>query len=195
MKTVILTAAVLVSFFALGACGRDDYSDTKKDTPGTTRDTGSTRDSSATRNTSATGDTAKRSSTETAASERPAQGKSGGTTSTGTAEPTKTKETAASSATSQSTGGSKTSTAPNGRSTVASATRSDKDPTSPTKSQTIEGTLLKVEGDSYLVKDIAGKEVKLTADANTKKDGNLTIGDRIVARFEDPGVLTSIKKR
>ena len=54
---------------------------------------------------------------------------------------------------------------------------------------------MKVEGDSFLVKDISGKEVKLTADANTKKDGNLTIGDKIVARLEDRGILSSINKR
>ena len=45
------------------------------------------------------------------------------------------------------------------------------------------------------MKDISGKEVKLMADSNTKKDGNLTIGDRVVARTEDRGTLASINKR
>jgi hypothetical protein len=188
MKTTILLAiALLFSLFTLSACGRDDYSDTKKDTAPTTRDTSATRD------------TPKQSSTETSsgASSREAgeKGKSGAVTGSGGAESVKTKERSASSGTSAATGGSTTSNSPDGRSTVASATRSDKDQTSVTKSQTIEGLLLKIEGDSFLVKDISGKEVKLTADSNTKKDGNLTIGDRIVARVEDRGTLASINKR
>jgi uncharacterized protein YdeI (BOF family) len=61
---------------------------------------------------------------------------------------------------------------------------------------TIEGTVLKIEGDSYLVKDLSGNEVKLRADDKTKKDGNLTVGDRILARLEGPGVAaSSITKR
>ena len=61
---------------------------------------------------------------------------------------------------------------------------------------TIEGVLLKIDGDSYLVKDLSGNEVKLRADDKTKKDGNLTVGDRILARLEGPGVAaSSITKR
>ena len=61
---------------------------------------------------------------------------------------------------------------------------------------TIEGTVLKIDGDSYLVKDLAGNEVKLRADNKTKKDGNLTVGDKIMARLEGPGVAAaSITKR
>ena len=62
--------------------------------------------------------------------------------------------------------------------------------------QTIEGVLLKIDGDSYLVKDLSGNEVKLRADNKTKKDGNLTVGDRILAQLEGPGVVaSSITKR
>jgi hypothetical protein len=61
---------------------------------------------------------------------------------------------------------------------------------------TIEGVLLKIDGDLYLVKDLSGNEVKLRADTKTKKDGNLTVGDRILARLEGPGVAaSSITKR
>jgi hypothetical protein len=200
MKTAILATALLFSFFLLSACGRDDYSETKKDTS----DTSATRDTGAARDTSATRDTAKRSSTGTsttgtsngaASREGGEKGKSGAVTSSGTGEPVKTKETTAPRAATSSAEKSKTSNGIGERSTVASASRSDKDQTSMLKSQTIEGVLLKVEGESFLVKDIAGKEVKLTADANTKKDGNLTIGDKVVARLEDEGILTSITKR
>ena len=62
--------------------------------------------------------------------------------------------------------------------------------------QTIEGVVLKIDGDLYLVKDLAGNEVKLRADSKTKKDGNLTVGDKILARLEGPGVAaSSITKR
>ena len=62
--------------------------------------------------------------------------------------------------------------------------------------QTIEGVVLKIDGDSYLVKDLAGNEVKLRADKKTKKDGNLTVGDKILARLEGPDVAAaSITKR
>jgi uncharacterized protein YdeI (BOF family) len=61
---------------------------------------------------------------------------------------------------------------------------------------TIEGVLLKIDGDSYLVKDLSGNEVTLRADNKTKKDGNLTVGDRIMARLEGAGVAaSSITKR
>ena len=62
--------------------------------------------------------------------------------------------------------------------------------------QTIEGVVLKIDGDSYLVKDLAGNEVKLRADKKTKKDSNLTVGDKILARLEGPDLAAaSITKR
>ena len=55
---------------------------------------------------------------------------------------------------------------------------------------------MKIDGDSYFVKDLAGNEVKLRADSKTKKDGNLTVGDKILARLEGSGVVaSSITKR
>ncbi len=187
MKNTIGVAALFFSFLMLSACGRDEnYSDTKKDTSGTTRDTSATRDTSRTTSTETSG---------VAANREGEQGKSGASTGSSTPERAKTKDTSASAGTSQNSGGSVTSGSADGRSTVASATPRDKDQTSLIKSQTIEGVLLKIEGDSFVVKDISGKEVKLTADSNTKKDGNLTIGDRIVARVEDRGTLASINKR
>jgi hypothetical protein len=48
--------------------------------------------------------------------------------------------------------------------------------------QSIEGEVLRSEGNYYVVKDISGKEVRLYIDKNTKIDGNLTAGDKIIAR-------------
>jgi uncharacterized protein YdeI (BOF family) len=80
-------------------------------------------------------------------------------------------------------------TAPGAQKTVAEEIASN-------RMLTIEGELLKIEGDTYLVKEISGTEVKLRADNKTKKDSNLTIGDKIVARLEGPGVAAaSITKR
>jgi hypothetical protein len=189
MRNPALTTALLLSFFIFSACGRDEtYSDTKKEAPST----------SATQSTGAASDSAKQSSTKTsggaASRDLGEKVKSGPVTSSETAEPLKTKDTTAPSV---ATSGAekKTGKGIGERSSVATTTRSDKDQTRMTKSQTIEGEVLKIEGESFLVKDISGKEVKLTADSKTKKDSNLTIGDRIIARIEDRGILTSINKR
>jgi uncharacterized protein YdeI (BOF family) len=45
----------------------------------------------------------------------------------------------------------------------------------------IEAKLLTITNDVYLVKDISGKEIRLQVDADTWKDGNITIGDSILA--------------
>jgi hypothetical protein len=47
--------------------------------------------------------------------------------------------------------------------------------------QSIEGEVLRAEGNYYVVKDISGKEVRIYIDKNTKIDGNLTAGDKIIA--------------
>jgi hypothetical protein len=48
----------------------------------------------------------------------------------------------------------------------------------------VEGRVVKIEGDSYLVKDISGREVRLHVDDRTSKDGNITIGDTVQARID-----------
>ena len=48
--------------------------------------------------------------------------------------------------------------------------------------QTLEGEVLRFEGNYYVVKDMTGKQVRLYTDTTTKIDGNLSPGDRIVAR-------------
>jgi uncharacterized protein YdeI (BOF family) len=51
----------------------------------------------------------------------------------------------------------------------------------PPQPQTIEGVVQRLEGTDYVVKDLSGKEVRLNVDRNTRLDGNITAGDRIVA--------------
>ena len=49
----------------------------------------------------------------------------------------------------------------------------------------IEGDLLRVEGEHYFVMGQDGKEVRLYTDRYTKKTGNISQGDRIVAIVND----------
>jgi len=60
-------------------------------------------------------------------------------------------------------------------------------------SQTIQGNLLKIEGEFYVVKDAAGKEVRLHVDKSTKLEGMLKTGDKIQAEATDKGHALSIK--
>jgi hypothetical protein len=67
-----------------------------------------------------------------------------------------------------------------------------------TYSQAVEGEVLKIDGDSYFVRDISGKEVRLHVDRNTKKDSNITVGDEILARMDEswsPGHAEFLSKR
>jgi uncharacterized protein YdeI (BOF family) len=54
--------------------------------------------------------------------------------------------------------------------------------------ETIEGELLRIDKDIYVVKDVSGKEVSLLVDKDTKVDGNIAAHDQIVAQ------ATAIKK-
>jgi hypothetical protein len=58
---------------------------------------------------------------------------------------------------------------------------------------TLEGDLLKVDGEFYTVKDIAGKEVKLHVNKETTMEGSYKIGERIVAEMTPEGHALSIK--
>jgi uncharacterized protein YdeI (BOF family) len=50
------------------------------------------------------------------------------------------------------------------------------------KAESIEGEVLRIEGDIYVVKDTSGKEVRLHVDKSTKIDGNITAKDLIIAK-------------
>lgn len=60
-------------------------------------------------------------------------------------------------------------------------------------SQTIQGDLLKIEGEFYVVKDAAGQEVRLHVDKTTRLEGALKAGDKIEAQATDKGHAVSIK--
>lgn len=60
-------------------------------------------------------------------------------------------------------------------------------------SQTIQGDLLKIEGEFYVVKDAAGKEVRLHVDKTTRLEGALKAGDKIEAQATDKGHAVSIR--
>ena len=51
-------------------------------------------------------------------------------------------------------------------------------------SHMIEGKVVRIDGESYLVKDISGREISLHVDGRTAKDGNITIGDVVHARID-----------
>jgi nucleoid-associated protein YgaU len=55
--------------------------------------------------------------------------------------------------------------------------------------ETIEGELLRIDGGIYVVKDLAGKEVSLLVDNDTKIDGNIAAHDKVVA------TATAMKKQ
>ena len=61
-------------------------------------------------------------------------------------------------------------------------------------SQTVKGDLLKIDGEYYVVKDTAGKEVRLHVDKTSQLDGTLKAGDKIEAQATDKGHASSIKQ-
>jgi uncharacterized protein YdeI (BOF family) len=52
--------------------------------------------------------------------------------------------------------------------------------------QTIEGEVLLINSDHYVIRDLSGREVRLHIDKSTQLDGNLTPGDKVVARVVSP---------
>lgn len=58
----------------------------------------------------------------------------------------------------------------------------------------IRGEVLKMEGNSYLVKDETGKEIRMTVDKDSKVDQAFQVGDMITAQVSDQGVITVITK-
>ncbi len=63
-------------------------------------------------------------------------------------------------------------------------------------SQTVKGDLLRIDGEFYVVKDAAGKEVRLHVDNTTKLEGvPLKAGDKIEAQATEKGHALSINKQ
>ena len=59
--------------------------------------------------------------------------------------------------------------------------------------RTIEGEVLRVEGDNCFVRGQDGKEVRLHFDENTENPGNIKAGDRIQAKVDDQDHALSIR--
>ena len=60
--------------------------------------------------------------------------------------------------------------------------------------QTIKGDLLKIDGEFYVVKDTAGKEIRLHVDKTSQLDGTFKAGDKIEAQATDKGHASFIKQ-
>jgi len=52
-------------------------------------------------------------------------------------------------------------------------------------SSLIEGEILEIDGSSYFIKEKTGGKVRLQVDGKTWKDGNITVGDSILATIDD----------
>jgi hypothetical protein len=49
----------------------------------------------------------------------------------------------------------------------------------------IQGDVLRVEGDTYFIRELGGEELSLRADATTTKAEKIQVGDRIEAKFDE----------
>ena len=58
---------------------------------------------------------------------------------------------------------------------------------------TVKGTLMRVDGEHYWVKDTDGKEIRLHVDASTKLD-KVVKGDRVKAYITDTGHTTTLQR-
>ena len=58
----------------------------------------------------------------------------------------------------------------------------------------VEGTVSKIEGEFYFVKDKAGKEVKGHFNDKTKKTGDIKVGSMVEIYIDDKGHTTEIKE-
>jgi hypothetical protein len=59
--------------------------------------------------------------------------------------------------------------------------------------QTVNGDLLKIDGEFYVVKDMAGKEIRLHVDKTTAVDGAIKVGDKVEAQATEKNHAASIR--
>ena len=62
-----------------------------------------------------------------------------------------------------------------------------------TPAYTVEGSVLKVEGDFFVVKDDSGKEMRLQTGGDTKMVGTHKVGERIKAEYTPDGKVLAVK--
>lgn len=58
----------------------------------------------------------------------------------------------------------------------------------------LQGQLLKIDGDLYIVKDAAGKEVHLRVNRNTVLDNRIKVGDKIDVQMASDGHAATLLK-
>ena len=76
---------------------------------------------------------------------------------------------------------------------MASLSYAAGDMAAPASQTVVKGDLLKIDGEFYVVKDTAGKEVRLHVDKTSQLDGTFKAGDKIEAQATDKGHASSIK--
>ncbi len=59
--------------------------------------------------------------------------------------------------------------------------------------KTLQGDLLKIDGEFYVVKDMAGKEIRLHVDKTTVMEGVIKTGDKVEAQATEKNHAASIK--
>ena len=60
-------------------------------------------------------------------------------------------------------------------------------------SKTVKGDLLKIDGEFYVVKDTAGKEIRLHVDKTSQLDGTFKAGDKIEVQATEKNHAMSIR--
>jgi hypothetical protein len=68
-------------------------------------------------------------------------------------------------------------------------------PANPAGAQVVTGEVLKIEGETYVIRDAFGKEVRLRVDQNSKIEGSPKVGDRIEAKVLEGGWASILSKR
>ena len=68
-------------------------------------------------------------------------------------------------------------------------------PSHPAGAQIVTGEVLKIEGETYVIRDAFGKEVRLRVDQNSKIEGSPKVGDRIEAQVLEGGWASILSKR
>lgn len=59
--------------------------------------------------------------------------------------------------------------------------------------QTVNGDLLKIDGEFYVVKEMSGKEIRLHVDKTTTLDGSINVGEKVEAQATDKNHALSIR--
>ena len=60
-------------------------------------------------------------------------------------------------------------------------------------SQTVNGDLLKIDGEFYVVKEMPGKEIRLHVDKTTALDGSINVGEKVEAQATEKNHAVSIR--